>query len=198
MDAEGASRGAELHNKPVGSIREWFEVVMAVERGSFGINRVDNDQFAAGDTGGFDDRAERPHQKLGAEPLAVEVLAQGKFGKQDRRDLAGCSSSDLLRRVGAVEDMRCDSEVRNDGVGDIQDDIGTSALAGGEACVVAQPTIQFGISAPEPSQLVRVAEGGDPQGHRRAIRGFRATRLAALARVGARSALSRAATKRSK
>lgn len=92
---------------------------MAVERGGLGINRVDHYQSSAGDAGGFDDRVECSHQEFSAQLLAMKVLAQGKLGEEDRRNLTGCSSSDLLRRVGAVENMRGDGEVPNDGVVDI-------------------------------------------------------------------------------
>jgi hypothetical protein len=88
--------------------------VVPIERCSFGIDRVDDDKLAAGDKSGFDNRAERAHEELDTESLAVKVLARGKFGQQDRRNLRGGSSCDLVGDLGAVEDVRGDGEVPGD------------------------------------------------------------------------------------
>ncbi|MDP3983393.1 MAG: hypothetical protein Q8Q52_00105 [Acidimicrobiia bacterium] len=114
-----------------------MEIVVPVEGGSSSIDGVDNDKLAAGDTGGFDNRAERSYQEFGPESLTVKVLAQGKFGEQDRRDLAGGSSGDLVGCVGAVEDVRGDSEVPGDHAMAIQNDEGTRALSRSQYSVIA-------------------------------------------------------------
>lgn len=78
--------------------------MVVVERDGGSIDRVDDDKLAAGDTGGFDDHAERSHKELGSEPLTMKVLAQGKSGEQDQRDLSRGSND--LRGVGADRRLR--------------------------------------------------------------------------------------------
>jgi len=65
--------GAELDDEPLVS-RDGLEVVGTVERFGALIDRVDDDDPAAGAACGGDDRGERVDEQLAAEPVALQAL----------------------------------------------------------------------------------------------------------------------------
>ena len=97
-----ACGGAQLHHETIGSTLQRLEVVMAAEGHSFGVDGVSDENLASRDAGSVERGVQRPHEEFDAETLSVEVLAQGKLGQQDRRDLTRGSRSELLRCDAAL------------------------------------------------------------------------------------------------
>lgn len=163
----------------------------AVEGGGLVVDRVDDDEAAAGGAGGVGDGGERVDEQLGAEPLAVDTPVERELGEQDRGYPRRRAASDSSRCLLRGEEVRRDREVSADRFGlRVDQEVGARALAVGVAGMSQEPLVQRRLAGVERVEVVVGGERLEAVSHAAAMRLRRLAVLAARARRGASSGSS--------
>ena len=149
-EPEPACGGAELHRQAMGVAARRLEVVGAVEARGVLVDRVHDDELAAGGAGGGHDLGERVDEQLVAKSLALKAAIQGELREQDRGNRARSATADPGWRFVTCKGVRGDRKVAGDCVGGpLNQEVGAGALARRLARVQVEPLIEVGVAAGE-------------------------------------------------
>jgi hypothetical protein len=102
-----------------------------------------------------DDGGQRVNEQLGTESLAVNACVKGELREEDRGDALRRAATDPARCLLALDEVRGDREVADDGRGFIVDQ---EYVRTPWRDVLAQPCVERGATAVEAVELVAVGE----------------------------------------